>query len=63
MKRLYRSKQERMWAGVCGGLGHYFGVDPTLVRIGFLALTIVTGIVPMLLTYIIGIFLIPEGHA
>jgi len=32
-KRLYRSKQSRMIAGVCGGLAAYFNVDPTLVRL------------------------------
>lgn len=33
MKRLYRSKANRMLCGVCGGIGHYFNIDPTLVRI------------------------------
>ncbi len=32
-KRLYRSRDERMIWGVCGGLGKYFDVDPTLVRV------------------------------
>lgn len=32
-KKLYRSKDDRMIWGVCGGLGKYFGVDPTLVRL------------------------------
>jgi phage shock protein C len=32
-KRLYRSQKDRKIAGVCGGLGEYFDVDPTLVRI------------------------------
>ena len=34
-KRLYRSETERMIAGVCGGLGAYFKIDPTLVRLIF----------------------------
>ncbi len=37
-KRLYRSKSEKMIAGVCGGLASYFGVDPTLVRLVFILL-------------------------
>ena len=33
MKRLYRSRTDRYIAGVCGGLGKYFDVDPTIIRI------------------------------
>ncbi len=40
-RRLTRSA-ERMIGGVCGGIGEYFGVEPTLVRIGFVVLAIVT---------------------
>ena len=32
-KRLYRSRDNRMLAGVCGGLAKYFGMDPVLVRV------------------------------
>ena len=32
-KRLYRSQKDRKISGVCGGLGEYFDVDPTLIRI------------------------------
>jgi phage shock protein C len=38
MKKLYRSRKESMISGVCGGLGLYFGVDPTIVRIFFVLL-------------------------
>jgi phage shock protein C len=37
-KRLYRSKNEKMIAGVCGGLASYFSIDPTLVRLIFILL-------------------------
>ncbi|MEN6570292.1 MAG: PspC domain-containing protein [Anaerolineaceae bacterium] len=33
VKRLYRSKSDRMIAGVCGGIAQYFNIDPTLVRL------------------------------
>ena len=33
IKRLYRSRDEKVIAGVCGGLGSYFGVDPVIIRI------------------------------
>ncbi len=32
-KRLYRSRTDRMLAGVCGGLGQYFDIDPVIVRL------------------------------
>lgn len=34
-RRLYRSRSRRLLAGVCGGLAEFFGLNPTLVRIGF----------------------------
>ena len=39
-KRLYRSKNEKMIAGVCGGLADYFHMDPTVVRLIFILLFI-----------------------
>lgn len=57
-KRLYRSGREKMLGGVCGGLGEYFDVDPTIIRlaavvalfgagIGFLAYIIAWIVVPL----------------
>jgi len=43
MKRLYRSRGERMVAGVAGGLAEYLGIDPTLVRLAFVAFTLASG--------------------
>jgi phage shock protein C len=42
-KRLYRSRNERMVSGVCGGLAEYFNIDPTIVRLITVLITIVTG--------------------
>lgn len=42
MKKLYRSRTNKMLAGVCGGLGEYFAIDPVLVRLLF-AVSIVFG--------------------
>lgn len=41
-KRLYRSRDERMVAGVCGGLAEYFDLDPTIVRVAAVFLAFVT---------------------
>jgi phage shock protein C len=42
-KRLYRSRTERVLAGVCGGLAEYFNVDPLLIRVLFVILALVGG--------------------
>lgn len=55
---LRRSRQDRMIAGVCGGLGRYLGVDPVLLRVAFVVLAIAGG--SGILIYILGAILIPE---
>lgn len=47
-KRLYRSSDQKLFLGVCGGLGEYFDVDPTLVRIIFAAGTLAGGVTLLL---------------
>ena len=42
-RRLTRSSRERLWAGVAGGMAEYFDIDPSLVRLLWVAATIVTG--------------------
>lgn len=41
-KRLSRSAKEKMIAGVCGGIANYFDLDPTLVRVGYILLSVFT---------------------
>ena len=43
-KRLHRSRTEKMIAGVCGGLAEYFDVDPTLVRLAWVFITLLAGV-------------------
>ena len=43
-KRLQRSRTEKMIGGVCGGLATYFSVDPTLVRVLWVAMTLFVGV-------------------
>jgi phage shock protein C len=57
-KRLYRSTQDRMFAGVCGGIAEYLDVDPTLVRLVFAALTLMGG--PGIIIYIVLMLVVPE---
>lgn len=57
-KRLYRSETDRMLGGVCGGLGEYLGMDPTLVRLIFVLLFLVGG--HGLLVYLIMLIVVPN---
>jgi phage shock protein PspC (stress-responsive transcriptional regulator) len=57
-KRLYRSNEDRMFAGVCGGIAEYLEVDPTLVRLVFVALTLLGG--PGIIIYLVLMFIVPE---
>lgn len=56
-KKLCRSEEVRMIAGVCGGLGHYLGIDPTVVRLLW-ALWGLTGM--GIVVYIIAALIIPQ---
>ena len=62
VKKLYRSTSDRMIAGICGGLGEYFGIDSTLVRLVFVFGAIFTGSV-LFWAYIIMLIVVPEQPA
>ncbi len=57
-KRLFRSKKDRILGGVCGGVADYFDVDPTIVRLIWVLLTLAWG--AGLLLYIIAWIIVPE---
>ena len=57
-KKLYRSRKDRMICGVCGGIGEYFNVDATLIRLG-LVLLACTG--SGILAYFIAAIIIPDN--
>jgi phage shock protein C len=59
-RRLYRSRTDRMFAGVCGGIAETYGSDPTAVRLLTAVIGIVTGIIPMLIVYLVAAVVIPE---
>jgi phage shock protein C len=62
MKKLTRSMDNRMVAGICGGLGKYFGIDATIIRLlAVVGVFISWGLV--LLMYVIAMLIIPlEGQ-
>ena len=59
VKKLYRSSDNRIFAGICGGLGEYFDVDPTVVRVVYALLSLLTAFMGVLV-YIILLFIIPK---
>ena len=56
---LRRSRNNRMIAGVCGGLGEFFGVDPFWFRLGFL-IALVPGGVPGIAAYLVLWLMVPN---
>ncbi|MCH7529706.1 PspC domain-containing protein [Patescibacteria group bacterium] len=59
IKKLYRSHDNKICAGVIGGLGEYFSIDPVLLRVVWVFILIFTGIVPGLIVYLITMFIVP----
>ena len=59
-RRLTRSRNDRMLAGVCGGMARFLGMDPTLVRILYVMLSIMSVAFPGILFYLICWVVIPE---
>lgn len=57
-KKLYRSRNDKMVAGVCGGLGKYLNIDPTLIRLIF-ALLVFFGVGSGLLIYLVLMIVVP----
>ena len=58
-RRLTRSAKHKMIAGVCGGLAEYFVLDPTLVRVAYVIVSIISAAFPGILAYIILMFVMP----
>lgn len=57
MKKLYRADEGKMIAGVCAGIGEYFNIDPTVVRLGFIIFACMGG--SGILAYILASVIIP----
>ena len=57
-KKLYRSRTDRMICGVCGGIGEYFNIDATIVRLLFVLLGVTGG--TGILAYFIAAIIIPD---
>lgn len=60
-KKLYRSDENKVLAGVCGGIAEYFGVDPTLIRLAWVVFSLLGG--SGLLAYILAAIIIPRDDS
>ncbi len=61
MKRFHRSQTEKMIAGIVGGIGETYAIDPNLLRLALVFLGVATGVVPLVVTYIIGWIIISKA--
>ena len=59
-KKLLRSRKNKVIAGVCSGIGNYFDMDPVVIRLIWVVLTIFSGFFMGILAYIIAWIIIPE---
>ena len=59
-KRLYKSKQDEKLCGVCAGIAEYFEIDPTLVRLAWVAFTLLGG--SGILAYIVAAIVMPTDN-
>jgi phage shock protein PspC (stress-responsive transcriptional regulator) len=60
IKRLYLSASDKKIFGVCGGVAEYLEVDSTLIRLAWIVLTFITGIVPGIIGYILAAVVMPH---
>ena len=60
-KKLTRSK-DRILAGVCGGMAEYFGIDATIVRIGYVLISILSAAFPGIIVYLILLLIMPNSE-
>lgn len=60
MKNLTRSRDDKWLGGVCGGIGHYTDIDPNLIRLGVVVLTIL-GFGTVIIAYLIAWLLMPQA--
>lgn len=59
VKRLYRSRKDRVIAGVCGGLGEYFNIDPVIFRV-LAVILLIPGGFPGLIPYVVLWIIVPQ---
>jgi len=59
-KKFYRSRKDRIFGGVAGGLAEYFDTDIILMRLAFVVIAVLSGIGPMIIVYILAMIFVPN---
>ena len=59
-KRLYKSATDKKLEGVCAGIAEYMDLDPTLIRLIYVVLTMFTGVIPGVIAYVILALIVPK---
>lgn len=59
MKKIFRSIHNKKIAGICGGIGEIYDVDPTIIRLMLLVFALITGVIPFVIGYLIAWWIIP----
>jgi phage shock protein C len=62
-KKLYLSTDDKKIFGVCGGIAEYFNTNSTVVRLAWVIVTIITGVFPGVLAYLIAAIVMPKKSA
>jgi len=59
-KKLYKSDTNKVFAGVIGGIGEYFDIDPTILRLLYILVAFATHLLPATLAYLIAALIVPN---
>ena len=60
IKKIYRSNNNKVVAGVFGGIGEYFNVDPVILRLVWIFVWVFTAFIPGLVAYFLAVIIIPK---
>ncbi len=60
MKKIYLSNTDKKIFGVCGGIGEAYDIDPTIIRLVLVFITLLTAVLPLTITYIVAGIIIPR---
>lgn len=60
MKKLYRSEDNKIFAGIIGGIGEYLEIDPTALRLLWLVFLVLTAFFPGIIIYLVAMAIVPK---
>lgn len=60
MNKLYLSNDDKKISGVCGGIAEYFKIDSTIVRLAWIIISLISGIIPGIIAYLLAVLIVPK---